>query len=261
MSTHLDLMRRVEGGYFPDGEHSVLAKRVLLTLAYFADQDGTNSFPSRNLISAYTGLSISSVKRGLAKLRAEEIIIKHESPRAQSIPVDQRPNQYRLAVQKLRTLRPREVREIMETRVLTDPEGGSHRPPTQSITNPENPVVESSTEVQAARAENPATTTITDDHRRDEEGTIPAHHGSAPTKMKSGWRPNDRAMDTAREIAKFTDLEIHITKYRVWCHRKKRTPDSGEWLSWLTRDEDEARKEELRSAQAARKKQWWDVAD
>lgn len=168
MPADIDLMRRVEGGYFPSGENRSHAKRVLLALAYFADLDGSNAVPARETIALHCRMSVSSVKRGLTKLREEGMIEPHESPKASRIPNDKRPNQYRLCIKKLVQMDPVQLRELpveeAEAEGLPDPDGGSNRTPTKSMTKSTSSHLTSTTEVQSAREDHDHLDSITEAH-------------------------------------------------------------------------------------------------
>lgn len=155
------LVVRVIKGYHPDGAGASSAKHVLQIMATWADQDGTNSFLGQDTIASYARMSLSTVKRAIAKLESDGVITRYQASRAQAIPADKRPVQFRVEVDKLKTRTPDEVRGSKRNTAHHDPtvvhgefegspegkdvslntghgdlDGGSLRPTTQPHTQP-----------------------------------------------------------------------------------------------------------------------------
>jgi hypothetical protein len=90
--------------------------------------------------------------------------------------------------------------------------------------------------------------------------------GNSPEKpelqnQRTGWQPGSRAMTTAKSTAKLLDIQLHIVKYTVWCAQQKKSPNDGQWLSWLVRDEQEAQDKARKEQQEERRDSWYSVAD
>ena len=77
------------------------AKLVLLRLAGYADDDGGSVFPSVGALCAATGLTAPSVRAAMAELQAESLLVLV----ALEDPKTHRPREYRIALDRLATLR------------------------------------------------------------------------------------------------------------------------------------------------------------
>lgn len=86
---------------------------------------------------------------------------------------------------------------------------------------------------------------------------------SRPGGFRNGkWMPSDDAIRSAKEVEEFEDIQLSIAKYSTWCQRKKRDPESGEWLTWFIDDERRAREAERRRQSEQRTQpKWLNTAD
>lgn len=98
-----------------------------------------------------------------------------------------------------------------------------------------------------------------------DELPLPPKGVGAPTPLQQlaprGWRPTDRAIQSAKDAVEFTDVELFILHYRVRCTELKKQPNDAEFLRWLIEDEKKALAEERRLAKAnGTTGHWYDTA-
>lgn len=82
-----------------------------------------------------------------------------------------------------------------------------------------------------------------------------------PADAPAGWRPSEQAIKTAKKSIELMDIELFIIHYTVRMKQLNREPSSGEWLTWLIREEEKLRVEEKRQAREnGKQRPWYAVA-
>ena len=80
-------------------------------------------------------------------------------------------------------------------------------------------------------------------------------------RSKFGWRPSDQAYEHARAVAPDVNLELIITEYWLWCHKKSQPPSASHWMTWVTREqkryEELVREQERKRAAEERRGRSW----
>ena len=71
------------------------------------------------------------------------------------------------------------------------------------------------------------------------------------------WRPSPAALAEAKASVRFTDINLSIASYAVWCKRHGRQMSNGEWLTWILRDEKAAVEERRKEAAARVQRRGW----
>jgi hypothetical protein len=78
---------------------------------------------------------------------------------------------------------------------------------------------------------------------------------------RHGWL-SEPAWHTAHDRIELQDIGLSLTLYEVRMKELGRQPNSGEWLRWLIKDEQNLMNEERRRAQEnAKPEKWYSVAD
>lgn len=103
-----ELEERVRFGYYGDSQ---LRKTILLTLAAYADDDGTNIFPSNETIAGIVVCTPRAVQTHVKALKEEGILIPGSpSERYAKLPEGQRPNLWRINFEKITKVARKDVR-------------------------------------------------------------------------------------------------------------------------------------------------------
>lgn len=228
-----------------DPKISTNAKAVYMALSSRLGRDGV-VIPKHATIAAEMGMSVSTVRRALHDLRELGVLSWRPQYRPDG---SQSSNVYAILAHPFSPPPQPEGQSSVNRGegVFTGDQGGCSR-----VNDQEGDSLEEHSSVGG----DVGTTT----HQGEAATAPPAEEAPAPSR--SGWTPSPAAMKTARETVTMVDVPLHLARYRVVCHEKKRTPSSAEWLRWLIADEqralDDARKQD---ASERRKRRWDAVAD
>jgi hypothetical protein len=202
---------------------------------------GNPTFPKIVTVGERFGLSESYLRRGVEELREKGLIVVEKRSYANGF---RKVNSYHFPD-------------------VADPAVKSAMPEKSGNAIPTSPGIANLTGPDASNLTAPIEEEKQEEEKQEEEG-VAVVSPKAPQlqNLRNGWQPGSRAMATAKDTAKLLDIQLHIVKYEVWCAQQKKSPNDGQWLSWLVRDEQEAQDKARKEQQEQRRgDSWYAVAD
>lgn len=252
---------------------------ILVAMAERCHDDGTEARQSAATIASKARVSQRTVQRELKVLEQLGVIRRGDQSLNGNLPANRRPVVYDLALERRRG--DNLSYQDSDTTSATSEPGFDTTSATSSDTT--NATDTTSTTVRydiddtlirhGCRTTSPITSPITSsrevphqcEHGYDATDCAlclnPQGNLVAPapdvSRQDTHWRPSPAALEQAKQGIRLADINLSITTYEVWCKRKGRTPNNGDWLSWVLRDEKDAREAERERARASRKYQGW----
>lgn len=213
-----------------------MERLILIVLLSHAGSATNTCRIRKNTLVQESGLSRSTVTRALAWLVQHDwLTIQHNSSAR-----GMQASTYRINV-----------------RMLQDVEVGESDDSISTPAHTEHP--EALSDTPKAHTEPPIKEEPLEEEPLEERSGVPT---SPQGRTRNGWRPGPRAMQTAKETVKLVDIGLNIAKYETWCYSHKRTPNDGDWLGWIIRDEEKARDAARKEREASKADApWHKVAD
>ena len=244
---------------------------ILVAMAERCNDDGTESRQSVKTIAKKARVSPRTVQRELKTLEQMGVVRRGDQSKNEQagIPGNRRPVVYDLAIElRQDNMSPQNEEESEEIGVTSTANSGVTAD--SGVTSePLRGDIDATQGRHGCRTNSPITSPITS----SSEVPLQCEHGYDPTdcalclnvpsmsRRRKAWQPSAQALATAKERVRLTDIGLSIASYEVWKARHKQEPESGEWLTWLLRDEKEAVKEQREKLAAKRKHRTWAEVD
>lgn len=241
---------------------------ILVAMAERCNDDGTEARQSAATIASKVRVSQRTIQRELKRLEQMGLIRRGDQSLNSFLPVNKRPVVYDLAIEKVR-----DDNVTYPDSDTTNEDSDTTSAVRQNVVATTNEDFDTTSETPSIRHGCRTTSPLTSPITSSSEVPLQCEHGYDPTdcalclnvppmsRRRKAWQPSAQALATAKERVRLTDIGLSIASYEVWKARHKQEPDSGEWLTWLLRDEKEAVKEQREKLAAKRKHRTWAEVD
>lgn len=267
------------------GPMSSSQRLVLISLAEYADEDGTHAFPSVGTIAKNLELTPNTIRVALRELRNAGWIVPGDPQLVAKYRPDRRPSVYELVLTKVRDesgVSYSDERGVQgdspleSSGVSEASERGVSEAPPQDESDTPRAIARPPHGVSVAIANPPYTPHIKDgvvgSNYKADSDSEKAHQQNdvddlqeqmkVAGQTRRGWRPTDNALATAKDSVTEVSIEISIARYAVVKAEKKQKPTSAEWLRWLLADEQKAVADARRiQREKGKARPWHSVAD
>jgi hypothetical protein len=230
---------------------------ILVAMAERCHDDGTESRQSAATIASKARVSTRTVQRELRKLESMGVIRRGDQSLNSFLPVNRRPVVYDLAVELKRG--DNLSYQDFDTTTTTSVDTTST---TDTTSEPLRYDTDDTLIRQGCRTTSPLTSPLTSPSR---EVPHQCSHGYDPADCalclnpppSRHWQPSPAALAQAKASVRITDIGLSIASYEVWCKRHGREMSNGEWLTWILRDEKQARAERAKETAAKLQPRGW----